>query len=263
LTPHPPIIVPEVGRGREREAALTLSGFGRLTERLANRRPDVLLLLSPHQPWAAGSLFLNGAPRPSGSLAPFNAPDVAFQLETPMEKLKHLAEHLTANGVPVRCGKGNPDLTRDQGALVPLYFLEREWKSLPPVILASPIGLDPGMALNLGKILTSFDDGTSWALLASGDLSHRLTRDAPAGYSPVGGKFDAAVVAALSSTDPQPLFDLTPNETEDAGECGLRSVMTMLGLCRALKDFCENEGAIEVLSYEGPFGVGYCNALCG
>ncbi|MDR1874870.1 MAG: hypothetical protein LBQ90_07685 [Synergistaceae bacterium] len=271
LTPHPPIIVPEVGRGREREAALTLSGIDRLTERIADRRPEVLLLLSPHQPWAPGALFLNGAPHPGGSLAPFDAPAVAFRLETPMEKLKALTAHLTANGTPARLGMNNPDLTRDQGSLVPLYFLERAWKGLPPVVLASPIGLDPGSALNLGKTLASFEDGSGWALLASGDLSHRLTRGAPSGYSPAGEKFDAAVVAALSSADPQPLLALTPQELEDAGECGLRSVMAMLGLCRALKGRAEegrseyegrSESAIEVLSYEGPFGVGYCNAIC-
>ena len=90
---------------------------------------------------------------------------------------------------------------------------------------------------------------------ASGDLSHRLTPDAPAGYSPEGKKFDAAVVAALSSVDPSELLALTPQKREEAGECGLCSVMAMLGFCRALGR------TIEVISYEGPFGVGYCNAL--
>jgi aromatic ring-opening dioxygenase LigB subunit len=222
------------------------------------------LLLSPHQPWTPGALFVNGEPHPGGSLALFGAPSVAFGLDTPMEKLKILTGHLTANGAVVRIGTGKPDLTRDQGSLVPLYFLERAWntrRGLPPVILASPIGLDPESALNLGKVLASFGDEAAWALLASGDLSHRLTRSAPSGYSPAGKKFDAAVVAALSSADPRPLLDLTPEETEDAGECGLRSVMEMLGLCRELKSGAKN--AIEVLSREGPFGVGYCNAYCG
>ncbi|MDR3230082.1 MAG: hypothetical protein LBT65_01465 [Synergistaceae bacterium] len=255
LTPHPPILVPEVGRGREGEAAITLEGLDRLMKRLARRKPEVLLLLSPHQPWAPGSLFLNAASRPRGSLAPFGAPSVAFTLSTPAEKLSELAAHLTAKGIPLRTGTGNPDLTRDQGSLVPLYFLERAWGTLPSVVLASPIGLDPRSALKLGEALASFDGKSSWALLASGDLSHRLTRDAPAGYSPVGEKFDAAIVAALSSTDPRPLLDLTPQELEDAGECGLRSVLAMLGHCRVLK------GSIDVLSHEGPFGVGYCNAV--
>lgn len=257
LMPHPPIIVPEVGRGREREAAITLDGVSRLTERLMRHKPDFLLLLSPHQPYAFGAFFLNGSERLTGSLAPFGAPDAAFDLHTPPDKLKALTEHLAGGGFAVRTGSGRQasDLTRDQGSLVPLYFLERAWKSLPPVLFASPIGLDPESALKLGKTLASFDDGARWGLLASGDLSHRLTPDAPAGYSPAGQRFDTAIVDALSSRDPLPILELSPNDLEAAGECGLRSVMTMLGLCGAM------DGSIDVLSYEGPFGVGYCNAV--
>jgi aromatic ring-opening dioxygenase LigB subunit len=260
--PHPPIIVPDVGRGREREAKVTLEGAEEVMKRLADRKPDCLLLLSPHQPYAPGALFVNGSPRPGGSLGPFGAPRVAFNLETPSEKRKLLAKYLLEKGFAVREGSAS-DLTRDQGTLVPLYFLSRAWgETLPPVLLVSPIGLTPLSALKMGQALTSFDDSLSrlhgsqsWGLLASGDLSHRLTPDAPSGYSPLGKKFDAAVTQALSTVDPQPLLELSPEELDAAGECGLRSVMVLLGLCGALGK------SIDVLSYEGPFGVGYCNAI--
>ena len=250
LTPHPPIIVPEVGQGGESGAAATVEGLQRLTEAL--RKPDVLLLLSPHQPYAPGALFVNSARRLHGSFAPFGAPSVV--LAPGSAQPEALVKHLAGAGVTVRLD-GSPDLTPDQGSLVPLYFLDRAWGGLPPVVLASPIGLDPDGALETGRALADFDDGRRWALLASGDLSHRLKPGAPAGYAPEGCAFDAAVVQALKSAAPDPLLDLTPDFTARAGECGLRSVMTMLGLVGALG------GDIEVLSYEGPFGVGYCNAL--
>ncbi|MDR1732683.1 MAG: hypothetical protein LBR61_11380 [Synergistaceae bacterium] len=258
LMPHPPIIVPGVGGGREREAAGTLEGVDRLMKRVVDQKPDVLLLLSPHQPYAPGALFLNAAPHPKGSLALFGVPRPLLELSTPLERLPGFVKHLTGMGTKVREGADRPDLTRDQGALVPLYFLSRAWgEELPPVVLASPIGLDIEGALKLGEALASFEDGAKWALLASGDLSHRLTPDAPSGYSPAGKKFDRAVVDSLSSFSPRPLFDLSPDELEDAGECGMRSVLAMLGLCGKL----EKSGTITVFSYEGPFGVGYCNAL--
>jgi aromatic ring-opening dioxygenase LigB subunit len=231
-------------------------------EKLAGKRPDRLLLLSPHQPYAIGALYVNGAANPRGTFAPFGAPSVSFDLKTPAGK--ELLDHLARKGQRARVGE-SANLTRDQGTLVPLYFLRNAWSAvsseefpsggLPPVLLASPIGLDPTTALELGEALASFDDGLAWGLLASGDLSHRLTRDAPSGYSPAGKKFDEAIVEALSSTAPQPLLSLSPEEMEAAGECGLRSVMTLLGLCRGLGK------RIQVLSYEGPFGVGYCNAV--
>ncbi len=256
LMPHPPVLVPEVGRGREKEAPSTLEGLELMMEALRERRPDVLLLLSPHQPYAPGALFLNAADRAAGTLAPFGAPSAAVNLLCPEERRGALAGHLSAAGVRIREGN-RPDLTSDQGALVPLYFLQRAWgrEKLPPVLLASPIGLTPDEALRLGTGLASFDDGLRWGLVASGDLSHRLTPGAPAGYSPEGRVFDEAVLDALNAADAGPLFALSPETLEAAGECGLRSVMAMLGLCKALP------GALRVVSYEGPFGVGYCNAL--
>lgn len=255
LMPHPPIIVPEVGRGRERKAAVTLSGVERLTGRLKRTaRPDCLLFLSPHQPYSPGALFVNDAPRLTGSLAPFGARSVVFDVNTPVDALEELLSHFKSAGIPVRTGE-SVDLTEDQGSLVPLYYLNKIWGDLPPVIFASPTGLDPGVALRLGGTLAGMASAGRWSLLASGDLSHRLRVGSPAGYSPAGAEFDEAVVRALETGDPSILTTMPPAKIEDAGECGLRSVMVFLGLCKAL-------GApIEVLSYEGPFGVGYCNAL--
>lgn len=266
LMPHPPILVPEVGRGRENEARETLKGLKLLAESLRDRRPDALLVLSPHQPYAPGALFLNSAGRAAGTLAPFGAPSVTIGIACPGELRRAAADRLSALGTRIREGS-RPDLTSDQGTLVPLYFLRRAWGrngenlsgnppgNLPPTLLASPIGLTPGEALSLGERLALLDDGLRWGLLASGDLSHRLTPDAPAGYSPEGRVFDAAVLEALRSADAGPLLSLSLETLEAAGECGLRSVMTMLGLAGAVR------GAIRVFSYEGPFGVGYCNAL--
>jgi aromatic ring-opening dioxygenase LigB subunit len=253
--PHPPIIVPDVGRGRERDAAVTINGLNALMERLKGMKaPDRILLVSPHQPYSPGALAINGEKVIRGSFAPFGAPALVFDLRTPIAEAESLAEHLRGGDVEV-CFNESHDLTRDQGSLVPLYFLEEHFNGLPPTILASPIGLSPPEALRAGRVLSSFDDGLAWGLLASGDLSHRLKPGAPAGYSPEGEKFDRAVVEALENVDSSILSGLPVATLEGAGECGLRSVMMMLGLCRELG------GPIDVISYEGPYGVGYCNAL--
>jgi aromatic ring-opening dioxygenase LigB subunit len=139
--------------------------------------------------------------------------------------------------------------------MVPLYFLKRAYGGLPPVVLASPIGLDAASAHELGQALAKFDDGCSWGLIASGDLSHRLKPGAPAGFSPNGERFDMAVVESVRKCDASAILSLPEGVVEDAGECGMRSALAMVGLVSGLG------GKIDVLSYEGPFGVGYCNAL--
>ena len=262
LMPHPPILVPEVGRGRENEARETLKGLELLAEALRDRRPDALLVLSPHQPYAPGALFLNSAGRAAGTLAPFGAPSVTIGIACPGELRRAAADRLSALGARIREGS-HPDLTSDQGTLVPLYFLRRAWgrdgenppENLPPALLASPIGLTPDEALSLGERLALLDDGLRWGLVASGDLSHRLIPSAPSGYAPEAGRaFDDAVLEALRQGSAAPIFALKLKTIDEAGQCGLWSVLAMLGLMEALG------GTARVLSYEGPFGVGYCTA---
>ena len=258
LMPHPPVLVPEIGAGREKKAAKTLRGCEKLMSSLAGQAPDVLVILSPHQPYTPGALFLNTATECRGSFEPFGAPDVAFSLFSPAGERKALSEFLSNSGFRVRDGN-LPNLTRDQGSMVPLYFLRRAWGELPPVILASPIGLTPRKAFEMGYALSKFDRGLRYALLASGDLSHRLTPDAPSGYAPEDGPaFDAAIDESILSCSPRPLLLLDPDSVERAGECGFRSVMAMLGLAIAEG---ASAGDIEIFSHEGPFGVGYCHAL--
>jgi MEMO1 family protein len=88
-------------------------------------------------------------------------------------------------------------------------------------------------------------------LIASGDLSHRLTPDAPYGYRPEGPVFDRTVIDSLRGREWQRIEGLDPDLIEEAGECGLRPLGILLGAARAAGL------TSEVLSYEGPFGVGY------
>ena len=253
--PHPPVIVPAVGQGREQEAAATLKGVETLCAELAalpGGRPDLLVALSPHQPYAPGGLFLNSATRYHGSLSAFGAPRVALDMRMDANSFQALASHLTEKGFQVFTGAGE-DISQDHGSIVPLHFIAAAFGGeLPPVLLGSPIGLAPEQALELGKALASFEPGLRCALLASGDLSHRLKQDGPNGYHPDGQVFDDAVVRAFTEGDPAILTSLPEQTLRNAGECGLRSALVLLGLCN---------GKLSVFSYEGPFGVGYCTAL--
>lgn len=260
LMPHPPIVVPEVHRGTGCDAQDTMNGMTAVAQRIRFLGvPDVIMLLSPHQPYVPGSVAFNTAPYISGSFESFGAPDVTFEIESPSDAIMDLADYLRERGSPAMYGE-MPDLSRDQGSSVPLYFLRRSLGSLPFVLLASPIGLDATGAYDLGRVLADFDDGRSWGLLASGDLSHRLKHGGPNGYSPAGEVFDRAVVESLESNDASRLLGMTCETVDEAGECGMRSVLAMLGLVRELD---ASNDAIDVLSYEGPYGVGYCTALWG
>ena len=93
--------------------------------------------------------------------------------------------------------------------------------------------------------------GRSVAFVASGDLSHRLKPEAPAGYSPVAHLFDEQVVDALDNNSPKRIIDIDQDLRRLAGECGYRSMLVAFGATQRLPLSCE------VLNYEAPFGVGY------
>jgi aromatic ring-opening dioxygenase LigB subunit len=97
--------------------------------------------------------------------------------------------------------------------------------------------------------------GRRIALVASGDLSHRLIVGGPYQYEPTAHLFDDQIVAAIARGDARAVLEVDTGLRERAGECGYRSIVIALGAVdEDLRD-------CEVLSYEGPFGVGYMVAV--
>ncbi len=92
-----------------------------------------------------------------------------------------------------------------------------------------------------------------WAWIASGDMSHRLKEDGPYGFHPSGPKFDQKFIELLKDKDISGILDLDSRLVEEAGECGLRSFCMLLG---AIEE-SQSAWTPKILSYEGPFGVGY------
>jgi AmmeMemoRadiSam system protein A len=218
---------------------------------LAEERPSLLLVLSPHAPFAGGITF-SAADSYGGDFSMFGAAVPRFSFPGAPDKGRALAQDISSRFPSYISRKEN--LLLDHGSLVPLSFLSAANKGEPArIILANPIGLSPSEAFALGRFLASRTDDEQWGLVASGDLSHRVTRDAPAGFSPAGARLDNQVVEAIRKNDPSKLLSLNSGEIEEAGECGLRSVLVFLGLAEKRK--------VRFLSYEAPFGVGYAVAF--
>jgi len=83
-------------------------------------------------------------------------------------------------------------------------------------------------------------------------MSHCLKIDGPYGFHPDGPKYDQTLAEALKNKDLATILQLDELYPE-AGECGLRSFSFILGILEAAGLNYQPE----ILSYEGPFGVGY------
>lgn len=255
LSPHPPVLLPEVGRGREREIAATGNAMAQAAAEVARWAPEVLIISSPHTILYGDYFHIAPGRGASGSMAAFGAPQVRMETAYDVPLREEIIRCAEAAGLQAgTMGQRDPSL--DHGVLIPLYFLRKAGVTCPIVRM----GLSGFSALDhyrLGQCVAQAVEslGRRAVFVASGDLSHKLKADGPYGFAPEGPVFDEAVTRAMDTGSFLDFFTLDPSLCERAAECGLRSFQIMAGALDGL--------AVRprLLSHEGTFGVGYGVAL--
>ena len=249
IAPHPPIMVPEVGRDSIREVRGSINAMAELTNRIVACGAETVVMISPHAPLAKDAFIAYQDEQLKGNFADFRAPGVQLEVELDEDLLFAITRAAADEQFEV-CGIKNHEL--DHGTAVPLYFLHHNGWSGRFVALGYSF-LSNEDHLRFGRCIAKaiMEMGRPVAILASGDLSHRLTPRAPAGFSPTAYMFDEEVVDALRCNVPDRIIDIDQDLRRTAGECGYRSILVALGATRGFPMDCE------VLHYEAPFGVGY------
>lgn len=257
LAPHPPIIIPEIGKDRLGEAGKTIYGMKELSRQMKDAAPEVLLVITPHGRIVAEGPAIQAGRELTGNFGQFGFSEINVSLETDRELVDLIVEESAKGYLQPLLLTDKDFLLRgggslDHGAMVPLYYLQQAGLKIPGVhITFSFHPLD--QLYNFGRALKAAVErrGKRVAVLASGDLSHRLTRGAPAGYNPRGAEFDQQLVEYIRDGEVDKILSFDQQLVEEAGECGLRSFVMALGMLDG-ESFTS-----EVISYEGPFGVGY------
>ena len=220
ISPHPPIILPSVGSKEDREKVKkTIESLEFLGRELKKASPDKVIISAPHPDWG------------------FNVPlfFLARRLRRPKATSSAEGRSLGEGGLPkdfkgeieqILIGLESPRFYFEEGTKFPISNFQFPNKSQIP--------------------------DSKIALIASGDLSHCLKEDGPYGFHPDGPKFDKKLIEALKKKDIETILKLDEMYPE-AGECGLRSFCFLLGILEA----SGLNWQPEILSYEGPFGVGY------
>lgn len=261
IFPHPPIIIPEVGNGKEKDARRTIEACVKAAAGIASDVPGTIILTSPHAPLFQDHIYIASAEKLSGDLGAFNAPRVSMSFDNDIPLADKIAVKARAQGIPAG-GLEKHAMKRygiadilDHGALVPLYFVNKVFKGFK-LVLISLSGLPPHELYRFGMCINEAvaESERDAVFIGSGDLSHKLTHDAPYGYNAKGKIFDNALISAVSNNDPASLIDMDPDLSESAAECGLRSFIMMYGALDGYKL------KSEIYSYEGPYGVGYAVA---
>ncbi len=251
VTPHPPLLIPEVGRGQEVKVSSTSKAMEKLADMMEPLHIELALAISPHAHYHPQAMGISKALTSEGdaALGMGRGPLRIFKNDLQMVEL--IEKEAGSEGIAV---KSIADTVHklDWGVMVPMYFLYRALQDILLVPLAfSWLSLkqhyDFGRAI--GRAIA--ERGLRTAVIASGDMSHRLLAEGPYGYDPAGPEFDRRMAEALASMDTAGVLNMPPDIIEGAGECGLRSIVILLGILDG------HTVKPSVLSYEGPFGVGY------
>lgn len=256
IVPHPPIIIPEIGKGEIKKTNKTIIALKDLEKDFRESRPDTVLVVSPHSPLYPDAFTVSKSAKYSGNFFNFGEFDINMEFSGDVDlagKIKKEAERVE---IPIQL-IDNSEM--DHGAMVPLYYLSQNYDKFK-IVLANfsfkslKDNYEYGRAI---RRVLDLEKDRKLAVIASGDLSHRITENAPAGYHPDGKRFDKELIGLLKNNQVNKILDLDPVYIENAGECGLRSIVILLGI------LSKSKYNINIFSYEAPFGVGYVVARFG
>lgn len=250
--PHPPLIIPAVGNGREQGIQNTIDAYREVGSRIAELAPDVVVISSPHATLYRDYFHISPGTRARGSFAAFGAPQAAYEVAYDNELVDAIVRVCEEEGISAGTDYER-DPALDHATMIPVHFM-REAHVEAPIVRVGLSGMNAGEHLRLGRAIARAAKalGRRFVFIASGDLSHKLLADGPYGFAAEGPEFDRRICADFAKGDLLDILAIDPGFAERAAECGLRSFQIMAGVLEGAAPFDS-----ELLSYEGPFGVGY------
>ena len=257
MVPHPPLILPQVGRGEEAVVQKTIDSYRQVAAEIAEIRPETIIVSSPHTVMYSDYNHISPGRGAYGDMSRFGVPSLSLQTAYDEEVRQKICDAASAAGL--RAGTlGERERHLDHGTFIPLWFVEQAYREqgIEPSYKVVRVGLSGQPLLEhyaLGILIQKAvnDLGRRAVYIASGDLSHYLKEEGPYGFRPEGPEYDERIMDVMGRAAFGELFDFSPSLLEGAGECGHRSFMIMAGAFD-LTAVCPH-----VYSHEGATGVGY------
>ena len=251
MVPHPPMIVPAVGRGSEKQIQKTIDAYEQVADEIAALAPETIIITSPHTVMYADYFHISPGKGAKGDFGRFRAAQVCFDEEYDRELVNELAGIARGQGFPAGV-MGERDKRLDHGTMVPLYFIRRKYTGAK-IVRIGLSGLPLSKHYRFGQMIREAVDklGRKAVFVASGDLSHKLQDYGPYGFAEEGPQYDARIMDVCSRAAFGELFDFDETFCDRAAECGHRSFVIMAGAFDGLVVKATQ------LSHEDVTGVGY------
>jgi len=251
MVPHPPMIVPAVGCGSEKQITETTKAYEQAAKEIAALNPETIIITSPHSVMYSDYFHISPGRRAKGSFSDFRAGQVGFAEEYDEDLVNEICRLAAEQQFPAGT-LGERDARLDHGTMVPLWFIRQKYDGFRIV----RIGLS-GLSLidhyHMGMIIKEAvaQAGRRVVFVASGDLSHKLQTYGPYGFAPEGPEYDNRIMDVCGRAAFGELLKFDETFCEKAAECGHRSFVIMAGALDGMSV------KAKVLSHQDVTGVGY------
>lgn len=251
MVPHPPLIIPEIGKGGEKSIQDTIDAYEKVAMEIAELKPETIIITSPHSIMYSDYFHISPGLGAKGDFSRFRAPMVSFDERYDSELRDKICELADDEDFPAGI-LGEKDPSLDHGTMVPLWFIRNRYKDAG-IIRIGLSGLGLPEHYRLGMLIQKAVDDTKRRVvfIASGDLSHKLQAHGPYGFAEEGPVYDERIMDVAKRASFQEMFDFNEDFCRKAAECGHRSFVIMAGALDGLKV------RSEVYSHQDVTGVGY------
>ena len=251
MVPHPPMIVPAVGRGSEAQVEETVDSYKQVAREIAELRPETVIITSPHAFSYSDYFHIAPDARAEGSFVNFGAGQIEFDVECDSELIDKISAIAEENDFPAGT-LGARDGRLDHGCMVPLWFIQNEYRDFKLVRLGlTAYSLEDHY--KMGEIIQRAvnESGRRTVFVASGDLSHKLQDYGPYGFAPEGPQYDERIMDVCARAAFGEMLEFDEKFCDRAAECGHRSFVIMAGAFDGI------DVEAKALSHQDVTGVGY------
>ncbi len=253
IVPHPIILIPSIGKENLFQLEKTQNFYQKIGEEIRQNKIKSIFIISSHGKAENDFFSLDAAKEFSINFEEFGDFSSNSSVGGDLDLTQNIREEMeTIVGI-----KTNYKKVLDFGCGVPLFrlCLDKDTEVSPFHTSGKTITEHFFVGEKIGQILKK--EKRKIAIIASGDLSPRLTKNSPAGYSPKGAKFDQRLIELLQNKKIEEIINFDEATISEAGPCGLKPIAVLLGILSS----AEIGWNMENFVYEAPFGVGYLTTL--
>lgn len=249
FVPHSPLLIDSIGKENLKHLYQTRAAMAYLSDELYTSHPDVLFVISSHNLMHENAFSVNLHEKYLVEFREFGDHTTSKEFVPDLELITAIQREARERSVPFVL---ESQATLDYGSGVPLLLLGQD-RIQTQIVPISYSGNDRKAHILFGKLLKEVIEKSTKriAVIASGDLSHALSSNAPMGFHKQGELFDKMVIRAIEQLSVSQLLSFKESDLAHASECGLKPLLILFGLLERM------QVRPEIRSYEAPFGVGY------